>query len=146
MQSRFPSTEVLVAEATKKILTADDIFEVKDTRFIEIDVPEWNGVLRVAALSAGEMIDFVESNEGPARRTAGIRLIIASLVDEAGNRVGDPKMIEKFRKKDTRVMNRVVDELMKLNDMQLTEAALRKMLAGEKNVSSGVEIGASPTA
>jgi hypothetical protein len=135
------------AEAkTRKILTIDDIFEVKDTRFLEIEVPEWGGSIRVAALSAGDMIDFVESNSGPAQKTAGIRLIILSLVDEQGNRIGKPEMIERFRKRDTRAMNRVVDALMELNDMNLSEKAIKKMLGVEKNVSSGVENGASPTA
>jgi len=133
-------------EGTRKILTADDIFEVKDTRFLEIDVPEWGGSIRVAALSAGEMIDFVESNEGPSKKTAGIRLVIASLVDEQGNRIGKPEMIDKFRKKDTRVMNKIVDQLMELNDMNLSQAALKKLLGLEKNDLSGAATGVSPTA
>ena len=135
-----------MTDQVRKVLTLDDIFEVKDTRYLEIDVPEWGGSIRVAALSAGEMIDFVDSNDGPAKRTSGIRLIIASLVDEDGKRVGKPEMMDKFKKRDSRVMGRIVDEIMKLNDMHLTEAALKKLLGLEKNGLSGVEIGASATA
>src|SRR4051812_3017211 len=123
----------------KTYLSVEDIDKMIDTRFDEIDA--WGGTLRVASLDADSMIDFIEANEGPAKRTAAIRLLIKSLVDKDGNRIGTDKHIAVFKKKDSATIAKVVKRIMLLNGIgQEAEA-----LAAIKNESGVAPTVASPT-
>lgn len=122
-----------------KLLNIDEIAGVSDVQFIEVEVPEWKGTVRFGTLDAGELIDFIETNDGPAKRNAGIRLIIKSLVDEQGNRIGTDKHLEAFKKKSAKVCSRLVDEVLKLNGLDAKGKDV------PKNVSSEADSAASPT-
>ena len=74
--------------------------------------------LRLGSLSAGDLIEFNEANEGEAKRTAGLRLICKSLVDKIGNRyASDPKNIAEFRKKNHKAVQRIVEAILELNGL-----------------------------
>lgn len=106
-----------------------------------IDVEAWGGFLRLGSLTAGDMIEFIEANEGPAKKTAGLRLIINSLVDENGNRIGDEKRdLPMLRKKDSKTCNMLVQKILDLNGLD------KKNEGGAKNGSSEANTDASPTA
>lgn len=124
----------------KKFLSLQQIKESKDEKFAEIDVPEWGGTIRIGSITAGEMIDFAESNDGPAKKTAGLRLIVKSLVDEDGNRIGDDALLQDLKKKDSAVCSRITDAILELNG--LGEEAKKK----RKNASGEATTAASPTA
>jgi hypothetical protein len=126
-------------ECMGKLLNIEDITSASDIQYVEIEVPEWGGTVRFGTLDAGDLIDFIERNDGPAKRNAGLNLIIKSLVDEAGNRIGTDKHLEAFKKKSAKVCSRLVDEVLKLNGLD----AKNKDVA--KNVSSEVSVDASPT-
>jgi hypothetical protein len=121
----------------KKILSVDEMLAADDVNYAEITA--WGGTVRVGSLSAGDMLDFVDSNEGPAKRTAGLRLIVKSLVDANGNRIGTDKHLEGFKKKSATVTNRIVAEILKLNGL---DEAARDAL---KNASGEAATDASPT-
>jgi hypothetical protein len=119
----------------EKVLVEDDFLSV-DEMLSSADVeyasvPAWNksdgtpGNVRIGSLTAGDMIDFVQANEGPAKATAGIRLIIKSLVDKNGVRVGDIKQMDAFKKKNSKITNSVVEAILKLNglDKKVQETA-----------------------
>lgn len=122
-----------------KFLSVDEIVSASDIQYTEIDVPEWKGSVRFGSLDAGELIDFIEANDGPSKRNAGLRLLIKSLVDEDGNRIGTDKHLEAFKKKSARVCSRLVDDILKLNGLD----AKGKDVA--KNVSGEADTDASPT-
>ena len=124
---------------SSKFLSVDEIASASDIQYTEIDVPEWKGTVRFGSLDAGELIDFIEANDGPSKRNAGLRLLIKSLVDEDGNRIGTDKHLEAFKKKSARVCSRLVDDILKLNGLD----AKGKDVA--KNVSGEADGAASPT-
>jgi len=75
---------------------------------------------RIGSLTAGDLIEWSEANDGPAKRTAGLRLITKSLVNSKGVRyAADPKNIEVFRAKSHKVTERIVKEILKLNGMEV---------------------------
>ena len=107
------------------------IFESVDEMLAEPDVeyaliPGWNGTIRVGSLTAGDMIEWSEANEGEAKRTAGLRLIVKSLVNSEGKRIGTDKHIPLFRAKSHKVTERIVKEILKLNGFQVAEGTPAK--------------------
>lgn len=126
---------------TQKILSIEEMFATDDTQFEVVDVPEWGGAIRIGSLRAGQMLDWVEANDGKAKRTAGIRLIIDSLVDAAGNRIGKSEMIERFKSRDHAVISRIVERILVLNKMTVT----KKTQDDAKNDSGETPSGVSRT-
>jgi hypothetical protein len=120
-----------------KALTVEQMMAADDIQYAE--VPAFGGVVRIGSIDAGQMIDFVESNEGPAKRTAGLRLIIQSLVDDDGNRIGDMKDLERWKRRSQKTCNALVAEILKLNGL---DDAAKKVLGNDSGEALG---GASPT-
>jgi hypothetical protein len=126
--------------APTKLLSLEEIENLEDVQFVEVEVPEWKGTLRFGSLNAGDMIDFVESNDGPAKRTAGLRLIVKSLVDATGQRIGEDKLLQTLKKRDARVCNRLVEAILKLNGIDS-----KKTSEVSKNDLGGASSDGSPT-
>jgi hypothetical protein len=125
--------------AEKKYLSMDEILAVDDIQYA--DVEAFGGLIRIGSLSAGDMIDWIEANEDPAKkRIAGINLIVKSLVDETGARIGRDENTEVLKKKDNRTLGKIVNTILELNGMK------PKAAADAKNGSSGAPSDASPIA
>ncbi len=112
------ATEVKV----KKILSIEEMLAPQDTSFVE--VLAWGGVVRLGSLDAGEVLEFHESNKGPARKTAGLRLLIKSLVDASGTRIGKAEHLDAFKKRDGKTIGKLTDAILKLNDMRGTDTVI----------------------
>lgn len=126
------------------VLSLDDLDKIEDVRYDHVTVPHWSkpgqaATIRIGSLNADDMIEFVESNEGPARRTASLRLIIKSIVDEKGVRTGRPEHLKTLRGKDASMCNKVVEAILLLNGIGA------KAQEASKNGSGEVVSGASPT-
>jgi hypothetical protein len=98
-----------------KVLSIDEILAADDVSYMTVQA--WGGSVRLGSLDAGTMLDFIEANDGPAKRTAGIRLVIKSLVDAQGNRIGKMDMMEAFKKKNSRIFNQLVEAILILNGL-----------------------------
>lgn len=78
--------------------------------------------VRIGSVTAGDMIEWSEANEGEAKRTAGLRLICKSLVNKEGVRyANDDKNIKKFRDMRHKETERIVREILKLNGMNVKQ-------------------------
>lgn len=122
------SPELVVLEKIYDSL--DDMLNdgVGETEYAVIEGYVEGTKIRIGSVTAGDMVEFAEENEGDPkkRRVAGLRLICKSLVGpEPNNRryAADPHLIDanvkklmKFQHKHT---NRVVDEILKLNKMEV---------------------------
>jgi hypothetical protein len=97
--------------------------------------------MRVASLNAEDMVDFIEANEGPAKKTAGVRLIVRSIVDDKGERIGTDKHLAIFKRKDAKTIDMVVRRLMLLNGIGKEAQDIEKA----KNGSGEAASNASPT-
>lgn len=102
------------------------IFQSVDEMLAEPDVeyelvPGWNGMIRIGSLTAGDMIEWTEANEGEAKRTAGLRLIVKSLVDSNGKRIGTDKHISMLRGKSHKTTEALVKAILKLNGFNVRE-------------------------
>ncbi len=132
----------------ERLLTIDEMLAAEDVSYVTVPVPEWssNGVsgsVRFGSIDAGTMIEFAEFSSSPdGDQNATIRLIIQSLVDADGKRLVQKEhvvnYIPLFMKKGVRVMNRLLDAVMALNDIKIGRVQI-------KNALSEAAIGSSPT-
>lgn len=84
-------------------------------------------VFVIASVTAGDMIEWSEANEGEAKRTAGLRLIVKSVVDgepgvdegARGARILDDTHIALLRKLPHKGTESVVKAILKLNGMNV---------------------------
>jgi hypothetical protein len=93
--------------------TVDDMLAAEDVEYTT--VPGWSGTIRIGSLTAGDMIEWSEANEGEAKRTAGLRLIVKSLVNSDGKRIGQDRHIPQLRAKSHKVTESIVKAILKLN-------------------------------
>ena len=99
----------------KKILSVEEMMAAEDIQYAEVEA--FGGIVRIGSIDAGQMIEFVESNEGPGKRTAGLRLIIKSLVDGEGSRIGKDEHLQLWMRRSQKTCNRIVEEILKLNGL-----------------------------
>lgn len=109
----------------KTILSVDQMLATDDVEYAEI--PTWmirgsngemvQGYTRIGSLTSEDVVAWRDTADGPAKKTMGVRLFVNSLVDEKGNRIGDPRFYEAFKKKSNKIQERVLQEVLKLNGM-----------------------------
>lgn len=100
-----------------KIVSMADIEADDDIEYDTIPAFKEGEYFRIKSLTAGDMIEWSEANEGEAKRTAGLRLIIKSLVDEDGKRIANETHLALFRKKSHKRAEQIVRAILKLNGM-----------------------------
>lgn len=113
-------------EIVKKILSVDEMMAAEDIQYAEVEA--FGGTVRIGSIDAGQMIEFVESNEGPSKRTAGLRMIIKSLVDAEGVRIGKDEHLQLWMKRSQKTCNAIVQKILELNG--LDSDAAKKATAG----------------
>jgi hypothetical protein len=92
--------------------------------------------LRIGSLSAGDLIEWSEANQSEAKKTAGLRLITKSLVGPEPENIryaDDPKYIAVFRRKTHKRTEAVVDEILKLNGLNIKNNG---KTAGEEQIKN----------
>lgn len=144
----------MAEQAKRKVVSFETLQEVSrgntDEKFDEVETPEWGGegsYFRIGSLTANQMIEFTEANEGLAKRKAGLNLLVRSWVDDDGHRLGVDQLgnirdevFKMFENRNQAVCARVVRAVLKLNGLR-TKAELDEA----KNDSSEATPNASPT-
>lgn len=98
----------------------DDLQEMDSVEYAMIPGLVPGKTLRIGSLTAGDLIEWSEANEGEAKRTAGLRLICKSLVGPAPSNIRyavDFSNVAKFRAYRHNATERIVKEILKLNGM-----------------------------
>lgn len=108
---------------TPRVLSMEEFLDYRNTAIEYATIPglQEGTVIRIGSVDAGDVIDWQEANEGEAKKTAGLRLIIKSLVDEKGERIGKPGHLELLRKIPVKQTERVVKAIVTLNGMDVKE-------------------------
>lgn len=108
----------MASAAEEKVFeSVDEMLAVTDVEFTTVN--GWSGKVRIGSLTAGDMIEWTEANEGEAKRTAGLRLIVKSLVNSKGERIGKDNHIPLLRTKSHKVTEDIVKAILKLNGMEV---------------------------
>ena len=104
------------------ILSLDEILASDDVEYAVIEGFAPGDKIRIGSLTAGDLIEWSEANETEAKRTAGLRLIVRSVVDGEGKRLMSDKHIAALRKKNHKRTENVVKEILKLNGLKTEES------------------------
>lgn len=136
-ESKVRATIDVVGGSSGKHVIASmaEIDQQDDVEYKEI--PGWkeNEVLIIGSLTAGDMIEWSEANEGEAKRTAGLRLIGKSLCGPAPDYrryafSEDPKVFERnveiLRRRSHKKTEEMVKDIIKLNGMRVRDQEERK--------------------
>ena len=108
--------EVLPAEGSEKVLSAEDILGADDVEFERVPVPEWGGVVILKTMSAADAIRFHKMSAGANRDEAIVQILAYCACDESGNLLfTTPGQVEKLRRKNIKVFKRLQDAAMDLN-------------------------------
>lgn len=108
-------------KAAKEVLSIDQMVAgFTPVEYAEVEVI--GSVVRIASLSAADVIEFNESNEGPAKRTASIRLMVKSLVDKDGARIGKEEHVQQFMQTRSKEVTAIVDAVLTLNGLNKKNA------------------------
>jgi hypothetical protein len=108
-----------------KILSAQDILEMDDVRTVDVDVPEWGGVVRLRSLTAEEMTEFVDQS-GRDKGESTVKLLVLCSIDESGQRLFTSSHMALLKKKNLRAFMRVQTEALKLNGLDEESQKARK--------------------
>jgi hypothetical protein len=108
-----------MSDVKSKIMLAEDVLSMNDGEYVEIQGFKPGQTLRIRSLAAGDFLDWVEQREaGPdAKRLSSLRLIVKSVCDENGDLIFNDAHIEQLKKIRYKVIESIVDEISKLNEL-----------------------------
>lgn len=113
-----------VVSMPPQVESMEEIAASNDVEYTTVEGFTKDKPFRIGSLTAGDLIEWSEANEGEAKRTAGLRLIIKSLVNSKNERyamVAGDKNIQVLRGKSHKVTERIVKEILKLNGMTVKQ-------------------------
>ena len=92
-------------------------YSKKAVEYAEIEGFDPGSVIRIGSVTAGDIIAWNNANEGEAKQTAGLRLIVDSMVDGENNRIGRSEHIPLLRDVPVKQTERVLKAIVKLNGL-----------------------------
>lgn len=132
-----------------KVLTKQDIIQVKDQVIEQVDVPEWGGVVCVRSISAAQRGQIeadaarYKENKGKDQsfaRTFTVRLAAQAMCDESGQRLFSDDETNALAEKNAAVIARISEVAQRLSGFGKAD-----LEALEKN-SGNAQPAASPSA
>jgi hypothetical protein len=109
---RFGAKEGIVA---KKVLTATEILDAPDIQVVDIDVPEWGGIVKLRPMSAEESIAYNEAVKAGDRRHGAVILAATCLVDENGKQLFTEDQARGLVKKSLAALLRIQKVALRVN-------------------------------
>jgi len=112
------------------MLSKADMLQPRSRRIVEVDVPEWGGVVRVQELTTSERSKFETSLQGkkgksdPSRTvTVRERLIVLSVVDEQGQRVFSDEDIPALSEQPIKAIERIFNTIQDVSGFSNDDVA-----------------------
>lgn len=100
------------------MLNKETIIGAQDFAYVDVEVPEWGGTVRLRGISAADRDNF-EAALAQTQDLTNIRarLVVMALVDEEGNRLFTDREAPALGAKNAVVINRLFEEARKLAGM-----------------------------
>ena len=100
-----------------KYLGREDILNCIDARFQDVEVPEWDGTVRVRSLTGLQRSKLLEISEKIKTEEWIERVVAACICDENGNPIFTQEDVQKLAEKNSAALNRVFEVADRLNGM-----------------------------
>lgn len=104
------------------LLSAGAILEASDLPFVDVDVPEWGGTVRVRTLTGTELDAYeaenfvqTESKVTLNRSDLRARLLVRAIVGEDGKPLFNAKQIADLGRKSAKVLDRLFETAQTLS-------------------------------
>ena len=112
-----------------KYLTKEQILAAPDLKVVDVDVPEWGGIVRVSQITAAArctLTTLIRDKDGKVLPTAELNRMVTiglcalAIVDDQGNQLFTEKDIEALGKKSAPALDRVFNIADDLNGVTST--------------------------
>ncbi len=127
MADKYSEKDLLVEGP--KIFTIEEILSTATpTVYVNVDVEKFTkvqGCIRLGSLTTDELTEWQDATDERTKKTAGLRLLIRSLVGEDNERIGSDRYIDALKKKSAGMINHLVDEVLKLNHLNVKADAAK---------------------
>lgn len=130
------------------LLTRNQILDVDDLKFEDVEVPLWKGTVRVRALTAKERDQFETESQlsktqdiEVTQRNLRARLVVKCLIDDKGNRLFTDEEAEALGNKHSAVVNQLFWVARRLS--AFTEKELDELIKNSTTSPAGADSGAS---
>ena len=111
-----------------KVLSVAEMLEADDIEYVQ--VPAWGGVVRLATIDAETGSRWADTQEKDPKN-AGLIILVASMVDAEGTRIGTIEHVAAFQRKGVATLNRLVTKALTLNGVGPGAVAAAKNDSGE---------------
>jgi hypothetical protein len=105
------------------LLSKEQIIAAQDRRYIEVDVPEWGGKVRLASLDADQSLKHEQmllklQKTGDTKSNPLVAMLADSIVNDQGDRVFDAQTMATLGKKNPVALRRLIAAMKKLNNQE----------------------------
>lgn len=107
------------------ILSRDAILAAEDRRFVEVEVPEWGGSVRVASLTAAQLLEYLSLARKEGSEHVGW-LLAACIVDGDGKPLFTPGDVPALQAKSPSAVLRLFGEASKMNVLTKEAAEIQR--------------------
>ena len=116
------------SESTAKILSFDEFLTANEAvEYATVSVG--GGNVRIGSITGDEFVEWTEMRESGApgaKKNASSLLIVKSLVDETGARIGDPAKVDRLRKTNLKATETILKAIFKLNGINQRDEVVAK--------------------
>lgn len=111
-------------ETRKKALSPSNIENVQDITLVEVEVPEWGGVVYIRSLSGKERdhFDSIYFNQDipfiEKFKNARARFLVTVLCNENGEQLLKPEQVEMLGNKNGAVLDRLFEKAQEISGLR----------------------------
>jgi hypothetical protein len=99
-----------------KILSAAEILAADDLQTVDVEVPEWGGVVRLRSLTGEEISKIIDATSQRGADRA-LQIVALCAIDEKGATLFTSEQLADLQKKNLKVLLRLQTAAMRLNDL-----------------------------
>lgn len=125
-------------------LDFDEALDAEDIEYVTVNTPEWKGgSVVLGSIDSGKSLDFLDLHRNiTTRKDSLFRLVCMCMVNRNKERIPEEQLdsaVDRLKKRNPKVVNRLVDAAMDLNGISV------KKKDDAKNDLSGAPNAGSPT-
>ena len=106
------------------LLNKEQILQIEDLPFEDVEIPEWDGMVRVRTMTGTErdafeesIVDFKNKDRKTNFQNLRAKLVAKTVIDENGNLLFTDEDVIKLGKKSAKALDRIFEVAQRLNGL-----------------------------